>query len=115
MSRCREVQIVLLAWDESSDLPEPIAVHVGQCPACRARFDALFPPVQAQPARQSAPDVAPRRRSLQISVAAIATSGALVAALLWGIPYKSRANVDLAELIPPDCEAEIAPIECPVG
>ena len=105
----------MLAWDETSDLPEPIAAHVGECLACRARFDALFPPVRAQLEPQSAQSSPYRGRPLRLSFAALAGAGALCALLLWGIPPKSRAGVDLVELIPPECEAEIAPIECPVG
>jgi hypothetical protein len=114
MSLCKEVQTVLLVWDEATDLPEPIAVHVGACPECRARFDGIFPKVtvpleEVQVARR-------RRFRPELALAPAMVMAGLAAVLaLWMAPPRGEASVDLVELIPEECPAEVVLLECPVG
>jgi hypothetical protein len=114
MSLCKEVQTVLLAWDEATDLPEPIAIHVGACPECRGRFDVIFPRVavpleQVQVAR-------PRRLRAELALApAVMLVGLAAGLALWLASPRGEAAVDLVELIPPECPAEVVLAECPVG
>jgi hypothetical protein len=109
MNLCKEVQTVLLVWDESTDLPEPIAVHVGASPECRARFDVIFPRVMG-PAEEV------RVASRRIPLPSVLVLAGLAAALaLWVASPRGEAEVDLVELVPEECPAEVVPIECPVG
>lgn len=116
MSGCREVQTALLAWDEATDLPEPLAVHLGGCPACRARFDQLFVPSCRPSEPQLAPLVGRRPHKLApLAVLGVGLAAVALAALGLGVPPSTAASVDLAELVPPECVPEIVLPECPVG
>lgn len=115
---CREVRDVLAVWAETTDLPEPVAVHVGTCAPCRAAFDRRFPvfPIAAEPV-----DPAIRHRVLgrRRPVAPLVVAAA-AAALLFAVSAVSPSEAhrtEVSELFPPTCPQEAAWTlpECPVG
>lgn len=112
---CREARDVLAVWAETTDLPEPIAVHVGECPECRTAFDLRFPmfPVAVEPID---PAIRVRllgpRRSMAPLVLAAAAAVLLVVSTV--ISAETRAT-EVSDLFPPDCPDEVpwSLPECP--
>ncbi len=79
MRRCDEVAVALSIWSPWSgpDLPDRIALHIEDCPACMAVFSARFPALQAaSPVPEAAPAVRWGRR---VPVVALALLPLLIA------------------------------------
>jgi hypothetical protein len=112
---CREVRDVLAVWAETTDLPEPVAIHVGACTECRAAFDRRFPLFPIVP---EAVDPAVRARFLRPrrSVAPLVLAAAAAVALVASSVMPSEAHyTEVSELFPPVCpdEAPWSLPECP--
>lgn len=114
---CREVRDVLAVWAESTDLPEPVAEHLGECPACQGAFDRRFPvfPIRAEPVEEAI-----RRRLLRTRrpVAPLVLAAAAALLLVASSVLRSEAHsTEVSEMFPPDCpdEVHLAVLECPIG
>lgn len=111
---CGVASAALAAWDPEVDLDEPVAVHVGGCAACRARFDARFPPAVDPAVAVARVEPARRRwtRTAALALAAAAVAAVVTAGGLW-----SEGPDPGGELLPPECPVELVAValECPTG
>lgn len=74
--KCRDISLALAVFRGgcSTDLPDDIALHVEECPACMGQFELLFPPLQFEVPAKMLP---PRPRAQGRSAVAVAAIGLL--------------------------------------
>ncbi|MEL6348904.1 MAG: hypothetical protein AAFV53_37720 [Myxococcota bacterium] len=114
--RCEQTFVVLSVWDpEHGDLPDEIALHLDECPACMNRFNARFLPWQ--PPETQAPRARPPRRRANGVLSVLAAAAALALFLSPARTLQHSAE-PLAMLFPAESTLtfdEIVPArECPL-
>ncbi|MCB9678258.1 MAG: hypothetical protein H6737_24365 [Alphaproteobacteria bacterium] len=89
---CATHAIVVDCWNPAgADLPDATALHLDECPACRARFDARFAPAAVERTES------PRRAPTGLLAVAVAL---LVASVVPGsLETRAVASVDLGECV----------------
>ncbi|MEZ4236233.1 MAG: hypothetical protein R3F59_08735 [Myxococcota bacterium] len=114
---CQRARAVLARWDPEEDLERPVAVHVGVCPACRARFERGSRALDGLRVDLRAQRAPPRRRRWPVELLALAAGVAVAAGIAGWVRAEAQvAVVEHDELMPLTCPAEfvvVAAMECP--
>jgi len=121
---CEEIHLVLTVFGigRHTDLPDDVAFHIEECPACTTRFDQQYPPLQLISSDVHAPMHPPSRR--QRGAVAFAALGLLALGIsppqmetdplaMW-FPGESALTIDEMLAADPECPQLLSETDPPV-